>query len=91
MQSQLFANVLPLFVVFVIFFFLVIKPQQKKALDQKNMVSSLQIGDKIILTSGIVGHINEIIKDKDIFKIEIAKNTIIEITNKDFILSKYEK
>ena len=46
---------IPLILIFVIFYFFLIRPQQKKAKDHKLMVSNLKRGDKVVTSGGIVG------------------------------------
>ncbi|MBT4268870.1 MAG: preprotein translocase subunit YajC [Deltaproteobacteria bacterium] len=65
--------------IFLIFFLLVIRPQQKKAKKHREMVSSIQKGDKVITSSGIYGKINKYFDDKDYMLLEIADKTIIKI------------
>ena len=51
---------LPLVLIFVIFYFLLIRPQQKKAKEHKNMLDNLKKGDKVILSGGEYGVIEEV-------------------------------
>ena len=50
---------LPLVVIFVIFYFLLIRPQQKRAKEHKAMVESLKRGDKVVTSSGIYGLVEQ--------------------------------
>jgi preprotein translocase subunit YajC len=59
-QGNPIMSFLPLVILFVIFYFLLIRPQQKKAKEHKNMVESLQKGDEIVTTGGLVGKVTEI-------------------------------
>lgn len=61
----------------VLFYFLLIRPQQKRAKQHKQMVSALRRGDNIITSSGIYGRIVNV--DGNVLTIEIAKNTQIKI------------
>lgn len=65
--------------IFLIFFLLVIRPQQKKAKKHREMISSLQKGDRIVTASGIHGKINKYFDDKDYMLLEIAEKTIVKI------------
>jgi preprotein translocase subunit YajC len=65
--------------IFLIFFMLVIRPQQKKAKRHREMISSLQKGDQIITAAGIHGKINKYFDDKDYMLLEIADKTIVKI------------
>lgn len=80
--------------IFVIFFFLVIRPQQKKVKKHKEMVTSLQKGDQVITASGIYGKINKYFDDKEYMLLEIADKTIIKVQKgqiSDVVRSKAQK
>ena len=68
---------LPLILMFAIFYFLLIRPQQKKAKQHKEYLSSLKRGDYILSGGGIYGRIMEVHGDK--LTVEIAKDLNIEI------------
>ena len=72
------AQFIPLILIFVIFYFFLIRPQQKKVKDHKLMVDNLKRGDKVITTGGIVGTIERII-DAEKVEVEIADNVKVEI------------
>lgn len=65
--------------IFLIFFLLVIRPQQKKVKKHQQMLASLQKGDQIITASGIHGKINKYFDDKDFILVEIAEKTIVKL------------
>jgi preprotein translocase subunit YajC len=65
--------------IFLIFFLLVIRPQQKKAKKHREMVSTMSKGDRVVTASGIHGKINKYFDDKDYLMLEIAEKTIIKI------------
>ena len=69
---------IPLILIFVIFYFFLIRPQQKKAKDHKLMVSNLKRGDKVITSGGIVGTVERIV-DNDKIEILISENVIVEV------------
>ena len=69
---------IPLILIFVIFYFFLIRPQQKKAKEHKKMVEELKRGDKIITTGGIVGIVDRII-DNEKIEVEIAENVKVEV------------
>jgi preprotein translocase subunit YajC len=69
---------IPLILIFVIFYFFLIRPQQKKAKDHKTMVENLKRGDKVVTTGGIVGRVERII-DNEKVEVEIADNVKVEI------------
>jgi preprotein translocase subunit YajC len=67
----------PLILMFAIFYFLLIRPQQKKAKLHKEMIGNLKIGDRIVTNGGIYGNIVRM-KDATIV-LEIAENVQIEM------------
>ena len=69
---------IPLILIFVIFYFFLIRPQQKKVKEHKLMVENLKRGDKVITVGGIVGTIDRII-DAEKVEVEIADNVKVEI------------
>ena len=78
MSGQGIAQFIPLILIFVIFYFFLIRPQQKKVKDHKLMVENLKRGDKVITVGGIVGTIDRIIDDEKV-EVEIADNVKVEI------------
>ena len=69
---------IPLILIFVIFYFFLIRPQQKKAKDHKLMVNNLKRGDKVVTSGGIVGTVERIMEN-DKAEIEISENVKVEI------------
>ena len=81
-------SMFPIIILFVLFYFLLIKPQQKKAKEQKDMLNNLKVGDEVILQSGLIGTIDEIPTGKDYVFISFGKNNVIK-TFKEAITDKY--
>lgn len=79
---------LPLIIIFAIFYFILIRPQQQRQKKHKEMLGSLKVGDKVITIGGIYGIIRDI--KGDIFTLEISKDIKIN-TTKSAIGSKREK
>ena len=69
---------IPLILIFVIFYFFLIRPQQKKVKEHKLMVEGLKRGDKVITTGGIVGSVERII-DNEKVEVNISENVNVEI------------
>ena len=76
-QSPL-AGFLPIILVFVIFYFLLIRPQQKKQKEHQIMLSKLKKGDKVITSGGIHGEVIGIKDKEDIVVLKIAENVKVE-------------
>ena len=69
---------IPLILIFVIFYFFLIRPQQKKVKEHKVMVENLKRGDKVVTTGGIVGTVERII-DNEKVEVSISENVNVEI------------
>ena len=69
---------IPLILIFVIFYFFLIRPQQKKVKEHKIMVENLKRGDKVITSGGIIGTVERIIEN-DKAEIQISENVKVEI------------
>ena len=88
MSGSGFAQFIPLILIFVIFYFFLIRPQQKKVKDHKGMVASLKRGDEVITSGGIIGKIEKVYEDDklDLFisenvTVKVVKSTIQALTN----------
>ena len=68
---------LPMIALFAVFYFLLIRPQQKRQKEHKNMVSGLAKGDEIVTMGGILGKISDV--DENFVTVEIAKDTEIKV------------
>ncbi len=69
---------IPLILIFVIFYFFLIRPQQRKAKEHKKMVEELKRGDKIVTTGGILGTVERII-DNEKIEVKISDDVVVEI------------
>ena len=69
---------IPLILIFIIFYFFLIRPQQRKAKEHKKMVEELKRGDKVITTGGIIGVVDRII-DNEKIEVEISNGVKVEI------------
>ncbi len=78
MQNSGIGQFIPLILIFVIFYFFLIRPQQKKVKEHKLMVQNLKRGDKVVTSGGIVGTVEKVM-DNDKAEVEIAPNTKVEI------------
>ena len=78
MESSGIGQFIPLILIFVIFYFFLIRPQQKKVKEHKAMVEGLKRGDKVITSGGIIGIVERII-DNDKVEVEITENVKVEI------------
>jgi len=89
MNGQGIAQFIPLILIFVIFYFFLIRPQQKRAKDHLAMVAGLKRGDEIITSGGIIGIVDRVMEDDrvevmlcDNVKVQIIKSTITSLLKK---------
>ena len=89
MSGQGIAQFIPLILIFVIFYFFLIRPQQKRVKDHKAMVESLKRGDEVITSGGILGTVEKVMEDDrievtigDNIKVQIIKSTITSLLKK---------
>ena len=78
MSNSGIAQFIPLILIFVIFYFFLIRPQQKKIKDHKQMVASLKRGDEIVTSGGIVGKIERILGN-DKVEVSISDNVTVQV------------
>ncbi len=78
MEGSGIGQFIPLILIFVIFYFFLIRPQQKKVKEHKAMVEGLKRGDKVVTSGGITGRVERLI-DNDKVEVEIAENVKVEI------------
>lgn len=68
----------PFILIFVIFYFLIIRPQQKKQKDHRNMLAALRRGDNIVTAGGLAGKVSKVIDDNEV-EVEIAKDIRVRV------------
>ena len=78
MSGSGFAQFIPLILIFVIFYFFIIRPQQKKVKEHKLMVAALKRGDQVVTSGGLIGTIERVIGD-DKVELLIAENVTIQV------------
>src|SRR5260221_6696097 len=69
---------LPLVLIFVVFYFLLIRPQQKRAKEHKTMLSALRRGDRVVTGGGIIGTVAKVIGDDEV-TVDIAEGTRVRV------------
>ena len=75
---EAFGTFLPLILIFAVFYFLLIRPQQRKVKQHKEMLSNLKRGDKIITSGGIIGTINKVADNREL-TVSVSENVEIRI------------
>jgi len=69
---------LPLVLIFVVFYFLLIRPQQKKQKDHRSMLDTLRRGDRIVTGGRIVGTVSKVVSPEEV-EVDIAQNVRVRI------------
>ena len=77
-MSSNFAQFIPLILIFVIFYFFLIRPQQKRVREHKDMVKNLKRGDEVITSGGIIGKVDRVYED-DKLEIEISEGVKVNV------------
>ena len=85
-MEQMLVQLMPLFLIFAIFYFLLIRPKQRRAKEHKEMVAGVQRGDKIVSSGGIRGKVVKVVGDFDVeveisqgVNVTLVKSTIAEV------------
>ena len=90
MSNSGIAQFIPLILIFVIFYFFLIRPQQKKVKEHKQMVENLKKGDKVITSGGIVGTVERVMEN-EILEVRISDDVTVEIVKTTGIQALFNK
>ena len=87
-MNEAFVSFLPLILIFVIFYFLLIRPQQKKMKEHKEMINKIKRGDDIVTAGGVFAKVSRVIDENKVeaqissnVKIIISRPTITSVIN----------
>jgi preprotein translocase subunit YajC len=69
---------LPLVLIFVVFYFLLIRPQQKKQKDHRSMLEALRRGDRVVTGGGIVGTVSKVVSNEEV-EVDIAQGVRVRV------------
>ena len=72
-------GLMPIILVMIIFYFLLIRPQQKRAKQHKEMLAAVRRGDKIVTNGGIMGTVIKTVDDSETIEVEIAKDVKVNV------------
>ena len=89
MSGSGFTQFIPLILIFVIFYFFLIRPQQKKVKEHKAMVQNLKRGDEVITSGGIIGRVERVFDDGRL-EMNISEGVNVEVV-KDTVQSHFKK
>lgn len=90
--ADMFTSLVPLVLIFGIFYFLLIRPQQKRAKEHRNLVDNLRRGDKVVTQGGIIGKVTKVKEGEEEVEVEIAKDVKVQVVRSTIstVLSKTE-
>ncbi len=72
-------QLLPFLLIFVVFYFFLIRPQQKRAKQHKAMIEAIKRGDKIVTSGGITGVVSKAVNGQETVEVEIAKDVKVNV------------
>ena len=76
--GDMFIQLMPLLLIFVVFWFFLIRPQQKKAKDHREMVSTVRRGDQVVTGGGMMGKVTKVL-DENTVQVELAENVRVKV------------
>ena len=77
-MTDLFGMIIPLSMIMVVFYFLLIRPQQKKAREHAELMGKVTRGDTIVTSGGLIGRVKKVIDEREL-EVEIADNVRVRI------------
>ena len=77
-EGSLIGSLLPLVLIFVVFWFLLIRPQQQKAKRHRAMLGDIRRGDKVVLGGGIMGKVTKVVDEEEV-TVEISKDVKVHV------------
>jgi preprotein translocase subunit YajC len=79
----------PLILIFVVFYFLLLRPQQKKVKQHKEMVAALRRGDKVVTQGGLIGTVQRVVSENELLvevgegvKVRLVRSAVSEVLSK---------
>jgi len=86
-QGSLIGALMPMILLFAIFYFLIIRPQNKQRKEHAEMIASLKKGDKIVTVGGLIAVVVK--PEEDYFKIKLNDDTVVKL-DKNYVARKVE-
>ena len=79
MTESTWFSIMPMILIFVVMYFLVLRPQEKKQKEHSSMLKSLKRGEKVLLSGGIFGIVVKVSEDSEYVNVQIAENSIVTV------------
>lgn len=73
------SSFVPLILIFIIFYFFIIRPQSKKFKEHQDMVNNLKVGNKVVISNGIFGKVKSISNKEPVIEVEIAEDVVVKV------------
>lgn len=77
-EAGFLLSIMPFVLIFVVMYFLVIRPQQRRVKTHREMISNLRRGDTVVTTGGIIGKVTKVVDDTEI-EVQIADNVKVRV------------
>jgi len=77
--SEMLMQVVPFILIFVIMYFLMIRPQQKRQKEHQEMIKNVRRGDQVVMSGGLIGKVAKVTDDNEV-ELEIADNVRVRVT-----------
>ena len=75
--ASMFSSLMPIFLIFIVFYFLLIRPQSKKQKEHQKLLEGLKKGDRVVTASGLYGTVHEV--QGNIVKLKISENVNVQM------------
>nr|WP_246180043.1 preprotein translocase subunit YajC [Microvirga thermotolerans] len=78
-MTSLITNLVPFILIFVIMWFLIIRPQQRRVREHQEMIKNVRRGDTVVTSGGIVGKVTRVLEDSSDIEVEIADGVKVKL------------
>ncbi len=76
--TDIFIQIVPFVLIFIIMWFLIIRPQQRRVKEHQEMIKNVRRGDTVVTTGGILGKVSKVVDDNEL-EVEIADNVRVRL------------
>jgi preprotein translocase subunit YajC len=76
--SDIFIQIVPFILIFIIMYFLLIRPQQRKAKEHQEMIKAVRRGDQIVMNGGLIGKVSKVVDDNEL-ELEVAEGVKLRV------------
>lgn len=77
-SSDIFIQIVPFILIFIIMYFLLIRPQQRKAKEHQEMIKAVRRGDQIVMNGGLIGKVSKVVDDNEL-ELEVAEGVKLRV------------